>query len=77
MDPHIDAARTVMRRHQPGRLWACLGLNRCKQGCGKWPCNSWRNARDIRDRVLDGPAIARMLTLVNERYRRMDSDAHR
>jgi len=70
MDPHVDTAEVVMARHQPARWWAFIGMNRCRQGCGRWPCNRWHNARDRRDRSLDPAAIRRMMAVVAELYRR-------
>jgi len=63
MDP-TETARAVMRRHQPSRWWIVVGIRRCQQGCGRWPCGFWHNARDQRDRILDEAAIARMLLIV-------------
>lgn len=63
---HTDTAEAVLARHQPHALWALIGANRCTQGCGRWPCNRWHNARDQRDRRLDDAAIRRMLAVVNE-----------
>lgn len=68
MDPHVDAARAVLRRHQPHPFWVLLGINRCRS-CGlRWPCNHWHNARDQRDRRLDLDAIARMTDVLRKAY---------
>lgn len=65
---HTDTALAVMRRHQPHPVWAFFGVNRCRSCRFRWPCNSWHNARDQRDRVLDLPAIARMMAVLRDAY---------
>jgi len=73
MDPHTDTAEAVMTRHQPNRWWVLLGRNRCRQGCGRWPCNRWHLARDHRDRRLDDEAIRRILAVIRELQRADDA----
>jgi hypothetical protein len=68
MDPHIDAAQLAMRRHRPHPLWKFFGIKRCRSCGRRWPCGSWHHARDIRDRVLDIAAIARMTDIARQTY---------
>lgn len=60
MDPHIDAAKAVMARHQPRPWLTMLWIMRCVRGCGPWPCDHWIHADDERRRHDDLAAIARM-----------------
>ncbi len=66
MDPRTETAEAALRRHQPHRFWAFLGINRCRSCRKRWPCAFWHNARDQRDRRLDVQAIARMTEVLRQ-----------
>lgn len=43
-------AHDTYLRHRPSGWLAAIRINRCVDGCGRWPCNIWITARDERAR---------------------------
>jgi hypothetical protein len=56
MDP-TETAEAVMVRHHPYRLLSVVGILRCTEGCGAWPCEHWliadgqRRWHDVQDSI--------------------------
>lgn len=55
-----QTAHNTFRDHRPSGWLAAIGLNRCREGCGSWPCGPWLTARDQRDHTTTIDQIAAM-----------------